>query len=67
MTDATRQEAIQWAIDNKCDFQTSVWPSPNGWLWAQFNGGLVLSPIFTMTDQGEDLGLQEVLEAQRHE
>ena len=49
--DATREEAIQWAIDNKCDFKTPVFPPPTGWLWA--GSTLVLTPVFTNTVEAD--------------
>lgn len=58
--DATRQEAIQWCIDNMADFRVPVFPPPEGWLWAESGNQLVLSPIFTMTDQGDEITAAEV-------
>ena len=60
MKDATRQEAIQWCKDNMADFHTPVFPSPEGWLWAESGNQLVLQPIFTMTDQGDEITAAEV-------
>ena len=60
MSDATRVQAIQWCKDNNCDFKKPVFPPPDGWLWAAQGDHLTLDPIFTMTDQGDELTLQEV-------
>lgn len=54
-TDYTRQEAIQWCIDNMADFSTPVFPPPNGWMWAESGDKLVLISIFTITDQGDEI------------
>lgn len=62
MQDRTRQEVLQWCKDNKCDFLTPVYPPPEGWFWATSGGKLTLSPIFTITDQGNDITLEEVRE-----
>lgn len=47
--DATREEAIQWARANKCDFHTPVYPPPDGWMWvAPLGTNLIyLTAIFT--------------------
>lgn len=37
MTDATRDEAIQWCIENKVDFTKPVFPPPDGWMWGDTN------------------------------
>jgi hypothetical protein len=63
MKDATRAEAIEWCKANGCDFVTPIFPPPEGWLWAECGEGLCLTPIFTMTDQGEELYLAEVQNA----
>mgnify|MGYP000686987472 CR=1 FL=1 len=34
MADATRDEAIQWCIDNRVDFTQPKFPPPSGWMWA---------------------------------
>ncbi len=60
MTDATRQEAINWCRTNMCDFRNPVYPPPSGWMWAESGDALVLAPIFTMTDQGEEITSVEV-------
>ena len=62
MKDATRQEAIQWCIDNQCNFLSPVFPPPEGWLWARMNcdHSLCLQPLFTMTDQGDEIEFKEV-------
>jgi hypothetical protein len=64
MKDATRQEAIQWCINNKCDFLSPVFPPPEGWQWAK-SEGLCLTPIFTITDQGDEIEFQEVYPERR--
>lgn len=62
MTDATRAEALQWARENMQNFNEPLFPSPNGWLWANCpdRKQLCLSPIFTMTDQGDEIYADEV-------
>lgn len=47
MTDATRPEALQWCIDNMCDFRNPVFPPPNGWMWGESGEALILTAIFT--------------------
>lgn len=60
MSDYTREEAIQWCRENMADFYTPVYPPPSGWMWAESGESLVLSPIFTMTDQGDEITSVEV-------
>lgn len=54
-TDATREEAVAWAIKNQCDFKTPVRPAPEGWMWAAAGEVLVLTSIFTMENPGGDI------------
>jgi len=42
-----------------CDFKTPVYPPPSGWMWAESGDALVLAPIFTMTDQGDEISSVE--------
>ena len=58
--DLTRQEAIKWCKDKKCDFKTPILPPPSGWFWAEGKDGLCLEPIFTITDQGDEITSKEV-------
>lgn len=60
MSDLTRTEAIQWCKDNQCNFRTPVFPPPEGWMWAESEFDLVLEPIFTVTDQGDEITRTEV-------
>jgi hypothetical protein len=53
MRDATRQEAIEWCHDNMADFKTPVFPTPEGWMWAESGDGLVLIAIFTNTEDAD--------------
>ena len=46
-TDLTRDEAIQWCIDNKADPSNPVFPPPTGWMWGDGGGFQILTPIFT--------------------
>ena len=59
MADATRSEALNWCRDKMCDFKTPVYPPPSGWMWAESGDALVLAPIFTMTDQGDEISSVE--------
>lgn len=62
MTDATRQEAIDWCKENWADFKTPVFPPPNGWAWAESAESLILTAIFTNTVDADitsaDVGIQ---------
>jgi len=62
MSDLSRTEAIQWCRENQCDFRTPVYPPPEGWMWCESKSStdLTLDPIFTMTDQGDEITRQEV-------
>jgi len=56
--DATRQEAIEWTVDNRCDFFNPVYPPPEGWFWSNFDEKgktLVLTPIFTGKNKADIL------------
>lgn len=59
MADATRDEALNWCRQQACDFRTPVFPPPQGWMWADSGEALVLTPIFTMTDQGDEITTAE--------
>jgi len=55
MSDLTRTEAIKWCKDNKCDFNTPVYPPPDGWMWAYADSNfskteLTLASIFTSNE-----------------
>lgn len=58
--DATREQVIQWCIAKGCNFVDPVFPAPRGWMWANGPSSLVLTPIFTMTDQGDEVTAGEV-------
>lgn len=60
MQDLTRSEAVQWCRDNMADFHAPVFPPPEGWAWAESGNQLVLQPIFTITDQGDEITAAEV-------
>lgn len=60
MGDKTRVQVIQWCKENNCDFKTPVYPPPQGWMWADLNSAFVLMPIFTLTDQGDEITKAEV-------
>lgn len=53
MTDASRNEAMQWCIDNMADFKTPVFPPPEGWMWAESGDALILTAIFTNTEDAD--------------
>lgn len=55
MADATRQEALAWCKEKHCDFRNPVYPPPEGWMWAESGAEIVLSPIFTMTKEGDEI------------
>lgn len=55
--DKTRDEVIEWCIDNMIDFTDPIFPPPDGWVWADNDGYAAksLTPIFTNTkDDGVD-------------
>ena len=61
MTDATRDEAIQWCIANKVDFTKPKFPPPKGWMWADTDvAAKALAAIFTNTED-EDIESVDVL------
>ena len=60
MSDLTREQAIDWCLENWADFKTPVYPPPSGWMWSESGEALVLAPIFTITDQGEDITTADV-------
>ena len=60
MADATREEAIQWCIDNRVDFTQPKFPPPDGWMWADTDApAKVLTAIFTNTED-EDIESADV-------
>lgn len=62
MKDATRAEVIQWCKEKNCDFINPVFPPPSGWAWAGDGDGglLVLTSIFTDSENTEDITKSEV-------
>lgn len=62
MSDATRDEVIDWCIDNKINFTKPIFPPPDGWMWAGNEGSDVksLTAIFTNTED-EDVDQVDVL------
>ena len=64
MSDLTRDQAIAWCKENKCDFVKPIFPPPSGWGWYEQSGEdheyLILAAVFTL-NYGEitrkDLGL----------
>ena len=61
MRDKTRDEAIDWCIENKVDFKNPLFPPPEGWMW--FETGVPaqgLTAIFTNTED-EDIESVDVL------
>lgn len=45
----TRDEAIEWAVKNGCDFIKPKFPPPEDWCWAWEGEHLVLTSLFTVT------------------
>jgi len=62
MSDATREEAIKWCIDNKVDFVSPLFPPPNGWIWYETRGVMwhTLSGVFANIEE-EDIEWTEVI------
>jgi len=62
MTDANREQAIQWCIDNRADFTKPIFPPPDGWGWYENEGVEVhtLAAVFTNTED-EDVEWYDVL------
>ncbi len=66
MTDLSREQVIDWCVDNNCDFLDPVFPPPNGWAWADYDlskKSLILTAIFTNT---EDKDITSVDIIKRH-
>lgn len=53
MSDASRQQVLNWCVDNKVDFCKPLFPPPDGWMWCDPVGEGVkfhsLTAIFTNT------------------
>jgi hypothetical protein len=62
MTDATREEVIDWCIENKVNFAKPISPPPEGWMWADIQGypEKELVAIFTNTED-DDVSSIDVL------
>jgi len=61
MATATREEALYWCVNMDCDFKKPVYNPPGGWMWAENpDKSLVLIPVFTLTDVGNDITFDEV-------
>ena len=51
--DATREQAIEWCREHNIDFKSASMPAPEGWMWARDGEDLVLTAIFTNTDDAD--------------
>lgn len=60
MAAATRQEALEWCIENNADFQTAILPAPGGWMWAEEKDALVLVAVFTLVEPNHDITKNDV-------
>lgn len=52
MSNLSREEAIIWCYENKCDFILPTYPTPPGWIWANSFTGM--SIILTANQINED-------------
>lgn len=60
--DATRQEAILWCAENKCDFVNGVYPPPEGWAWVYNQEKTILHLYFySYSGTYEDINKGDVL------
>ncbi|MFW0776328.1 MAG: hypothetical protein ACN2B6_01230 [Rickettsiales bacterium] len=62
MADATREDVINWCVDNRVNFTKPIFPPPEGWMWCENEGSNVqsLCAIFTNTE-GEDVDQIDML------
>jgi len=51
MKDATREEVIDWCINNKVDFTKPLFPPPEGWMW--FDTGVPAQGLTAIFTNGE--------------
>ncbi len=61
MTDATRDEALQWCVDKRIDFTNPQFPPPEGWMWGDTGvPAQMLTAIHTNTED-DDIESVDVL------
>lgn len=51
--DATREQAIEWCRSVGADFKVANHQPPEGWMWAQDGDALVLTALFTNTEDAD--------------
>lgn len=51
--DATREQVIAWCKAHNVDFKEAALPAPDGWGWAQDGDGLILTAVFTNTEDAD--------------
>lgn len=51
--DATREQAIEWCRGVGADFKVAINQPPEGWMWAQDGDDLVLTALFTNTEDAD--------------
>ncbi|QDB74114.1 hypothetical protein [Aeromonas phage 4L372D] len=51
--DFNREEVILWCKEFGIDFVTVKQPAPEGWMWARSGEDLILTAIFTNTDDAD--------------
>ncbi|UTQ78255.1 hypothetical protein [Aeromonas phage Aer_P220] len=60
MTDMTRKQVIDWCKKVGADFKEVKYRAPDGWMWARDGDGLILTAIFTNTEDA-DIYLSDVV------
>ena len=59
--DATREQVLDWCIDNKIDFSKPIFPPPEGWMWGEADvPAMLLTTVFTFSED-EDIESIDVL------
>jgi len=62
-TDATRDEAINWCVDQCCDFIEAKFPPPEGWAWvAAGNDKPMHLHFFSWSTNYDDINESDVFE-----
>jgi hypothetical protein len=61
MKDASRDEVIQWCIDNKVDFTKPLFPPPEGWAWGDTGVPAKLLTALCPSDEMEDIESVDII------
>ena len=57
---ASRNDVLNWCVNYGADFKNEIYPPPTGWMWVKEGDELILTAVFTMTEDAADISFQDV-------